>query len=621
MNGDLDLLHQYTRDNSQDAFTALVNRHVNLVYSAALRQVRSPQLAEEIAQSVFADLARNAGSLARGGNAPSSGSLTPWLYAVTRRTAIDAIRKESRRRLREQIAVEMNEMNATANDWTQIAPLLDDAMTALEEIDRTAVLLRYFENKSLREVGEALGASEDAAQKRVSRAVEKLREFFSKRNVTVGAAGLTVLISANAVQSAPVGLAVAISAAALAGTAVSASTVIAATKTIAMTTIQKTIIGATLAAAVGTGVFEAHQASQLREQNQTLQQQQAPLAEQIRRLSEERDDALKRLALLSARPTPHRPAPIIHIVAGTNAPAQYADPTNLYARFKDKMPKLTPAQVEAYLKDYRTNAATLLAAYRTSGDPALLQEAMQNYPNDPQVAFAAVFDKDLSPEQQRQWLNAFEQSAPDNALANYLSALNYFNSGEIDQGLQELTAASGKPLNDYDLNSVQADEEAYLSAGYSAAEAGLISTSGLVLPQVSQEKKLGQDLVDLANAYSQSGDQASAQAVLQMTMNIGQNVASQSSSVGYINQLVGVAIEKFALNAMNPNTSYGDNGQTVQDQLNQIAQNRAATSGLIQQAQSLMTQMSDQDWINYDNRRMVFGEVAADQWLVSKYGQ
>jgi len=203
MTSDWDLLGQFARENSQDAFADIVRRLLDLVYSAALRQIRSPQLAEEVAQSVFADLARDAGKLK-----PDT-LLTGWLYVVTRRTAIDVIRNESRRQLGEQIAVEMNTMNATADEWTQIEPLLDDAMAALDETDRSAILLRFFENKSLREVGEALGASEDAAQKRVSRAVERLREFFSKRNVTVGAGGLVVLISANAVQSAPVGLATA----------------------------------------------------------------------------------------------------------------------------------------------------------------------------------------------------------------------------------------------------------------------------------------------------------------------------------------------------------------------------------------------------------------------------
>ncbi len=301
MTSDLDLLRQFARENAQDAFGEIVRRHLNLVYSAALRQVRSPQLAEEVAQSVFADLARSVGKILHGGDASSPKTLTPWLYAVTRRTAIDVVRKESRRQLREQIAVEMNNMNATANEWTQIEPLLDDAMAALDETDRSAVLLRYFENKSLREVGEALNASEDAAQKRVSRAVERLREFFTKRNVTIGASGLAVLISGNAVQSAPIGLAGAISTAvALAGTTVSTSTAIAATKVIAMTTLQKTVIGAALAAAVGTGAYEAHQASQLQGQVQTLQQQQAPLAEQIRELQRERDDATNQVAGLLA---------------------------------------------------------------------------------------------------------------------------------------------------------------------------------------------------------------------------------------------------------------------------------------------------------------------------------
>jgi len=277
MTSDLDLLGRYARQNSQDAFAEIVRRHLNLVYFAARRQVRSPQLAEEIAQSVFADLARGAGKLR-----PDT-ILTAWLYAVTRRTAIDAIRKESRRQLREQIAVEMTNMNATSADWTQIEPLLDDAMAALDETDRSAILLRYFENKNLREVGEALGASEDAAQKRVSRAVERLREFFSKRNVTIGASGLAVLISANAVQSAPIGLAATILTATL-----------ATTQTIGMTMIHKILITGLAAAAVGTGIYAFHLQSQIG----LLQQQQALLGQQIEKLSRERDEATNQLATL-----------------------------------------------------------------------------------------------------------------------------------------------------------------------------------------------------------------------------------------------------------------------------------------------------------------------------------
>ena len=294
MTDDLNLLGQYAQNRAQDAFTEIVRRHVDLVYSAALRQVRSPQLAEEVAQSVFTDLARNAGKLK-----PDT-VLTAWLYQVTRRTAIDVVRRESRRQLREQIAVEMNAMNATASDWTHVEPFLDEAMHTLDETDRAAVLLRYFENKSFREVGQTLGTSDDAAQKRVSRAVERLRDFFSKRGVTVSASGLVVVIAANAVQAAPVGLVATISTAAvLAGTAVQTSTAIA-TKVIAMTTLQKTLVTATVAVLAGAGIYEARQALQLREQNHALQQQQVSLADQIRQLQRERDEMTNRLVALQA---------------------------------------------------------------------------------------------------------------------------------------------------------------------------------------------------------------------------------------------------------------------------------------------------------------------------------
>jgi len=291
MTSDAQLLRDYAEAKSQDAFTELVRRHLDLVYSAALRQVRSPQLAEEISQSVFADLARAADKLK-----PDT-VLTAWLYQVARRTAIDVIRRESRRQARERLAVEMAAMN-TATDWNHIAPLLEDAMETLDETDRTAILLRYFENKSLREVGQSLGTSDDAAQKRVTRAVERLREFFSKRGVTIGAGGLVVLISANAVHAAPVTLLPAISTTVLAGTTVHTSTVIA-TKAIAMTLIQKTLVTATVVIVAGAGIYEAHKATQLRTEVQTLQQHQSSLAGQFKQLQQDRDDATNQLASLA----------------------------------------------------------------------------------------------------------------------------------------------------------------------------------------------------------------------------------------------------------------------------------------------------------------------------------
>src|SRR6266404_8900102 len=202
---DHDLLRQYAEKHSQEAFTALVTRHVNLVYSVALRRVRSSHLAEEVSQSVFTDLARNAGKLR-----PDT-VLGAWLHSVAYRTAVDVVRGESRRQAREQKATEMAAMDSIPSDWSLIEDLLDEGMDTLDETDRSAIVLRYFENKSLREVGATLGTSDDAAQKRVSRALERLREFFAKHGVAIGAGGLVVVITANAVQAAPVGLAVTIS--------------------------------------------------------------------------------------------------------------------------------------------------------------------------------------------------------------------------------------------------------------------------------------------------------------------------------------------------------------------------------------------------------------------------
>lgn len=275
---DLDLLGKFTRDQSQDAFTALVKRHLGLVYSAALRQVRSPQLAEEVAQSVFTDLARSAPRLK-----PDT-VLSAWLYEVTRRTAINVVRGEARRRLREQIALEMNAMNANADDWMQIEPLLDEAMHALDDADRTAVLLRFFENKSLREVGETLGTTDDTARKRVNRAIERLREFFAKRGLTVGASGLVMTISGNAVQAAPVGLDLAISSVAVLG-----GTTLATTGTgfgaslielMASTKVKTAAITAAIGIGAGTCVLLQEQAiANMRRDNRDLIAQLASLAE------------------------------------------------------------------------------------------------------------------------------------------------------------------------------------------------------------------------------------------------------------------------------------------------------------------------------------------------------
>ena len=297
---DAQLLRAYAERGAEAAFAEIVARHTDLVYSAALRQVYSPDLARDVTQSVFTDLAGKARTISATLNPEAS--LVGWLYRGTRFAARDLYRNETRRTQRERQAMAQLQTDSDTGVppvWSEIAPHLDTALDELDDTDRDAVLLRYFKNQDLRTVGATLGISDDAAQKRVSRAVERLREFFAKRGVTVGASGLAVVISANAVQAAPVGLALTISTAAtLTGTTLATTATVTATKAIAMTALQKTIVTATIAVLAGAGIYEARQAAQLREQVQTLQQQQAPLAEQIQQLQSEREDSARQLAAL-----------------------------------------------------------------------------------------------------------------------------------------------------------------------------------------------------------------------------------------------------------------------------------------------------------------------------------
>jgi uncharacterized protein (TIGR03435 family) len=220
-NDDMELVRQYAGQQSESAFATLVARHVNLVYSAALRQAASPQLAEEIAQTVFIILARKAGSLN-----PQT-ILSGWLYRTTRFTAGAALKREARRQRREQEACMQSTLDDHPMDaaWQELSPLLDEAMAQLRDKDRDAIVLRYFENKSLREVGDALGLQERAAQKRVARGLEKLHAFFARCGVSSTTAIIANAVSAHSIQTAPVVLAKSITAVAVAkGAAASGST-------------------------------------------------------------------------------------------------------------------------------------------------------------------------------------------------------------------------------------------------------------------------------------------------------------------------------------------------------------------------------------------------------------
>ena len=292
---DAQLLREYAICGEDAAFSELVHRHTNLVYSAALRQVGSPETAAEIAQNVFLGLARGAQSLAP--RLPEEASLAGWLCRSTRNLSLNFRRDEFRRQSRHRKVMEqLVTTSEDAPDWERLCRVLDDAMSELNEADYDLLVLRFYKSLDYRRVGAAMGLSDDSAQKRVSRALEKLRQLLTRRGIPTSAAALSVVIAANAVHAAPAGLAVTISSAALASAAPPASTLIAATKAIAMTALQKSIVAATVVALAGMEFYQARQASQLHEQVQTLQQQQGPLAAQNHQLLQERDDLARQLS-------------------------------------------------------------------------------------------------------------------------------------------------------------------------------------------------------------------------------------------------------------------------------------------------------------------------------------
>jgi RNA polymerase sigma factor (sigma-70 family) len=284
---DQELLRDYTEHRSESAFAELVRRHIDFVYSAARRMVGDQHLAEDVTQEVFLVLAQNAETLA------DHPVISGWMHRTAKNLASNKIRSDARRRARERKAAAMNEFSSAEPEvWERIAPHLDTALEELSEPDRNALLLRHFERKSAREIGHVLGISEEAAQKRVHRAVERLRLSFAKQGITVGASGLSILISSNAIQAAPAGLcaAITIARASAAATTFCATTSATATQAIAMTTIQKTLCATTILLALGTGGYQAQRVFELKSDLKDLHRQYASIsleAETVRRAKDE----------------------------------------------------------------------------------------------------------------------------------------------------------------------------------------------------------------------------------------------------------------------------------------------------------------------------------------------
>ncbi|HVM62194.1 MAG TPA: sigma-70 family RNA polymerase sigma factor [Verrucomicrobiae bacterium] len=255
MMGDWELLQAYVKHRSDAVFAELVRRHLDWVYSAALRQTRDPHLAEDVAQSVFVLLARKADKL-RPGTIVSG-----WLFRTTLFVAASAIRAERRRKIREEKAVAMAPLTTSCPEddipWNQLTPHLDQSVAALSKTDRSAILLRFYEQKSLREVGQQLGLSEDAAKKRVTRAIEKLRKSLTRRGAVLSATALAVEMAEHSVQAVPTSFATTVLQTATASTSASAVLPQLARETLRAWRIAKLSLASGIAVVALTGAFLA----------------------------------------------------------------------------------------------------------------------------------------------------------------------------------------------------------------------------------------------------------------------------------------------------------------------------------------------------------------------------
>lgn len=262
MTEDARLLRHYAVNGSEAAFAELVERHANLVYSVALRGVNGDaHLARDVAQVVFTDLARRAGSLSE------HTVLGGWLHRHTFFTAAKAVRAQRRRHAREQVAVAMQNLNDDAEGaWRQLAPVLDEAMSRLGGREGNAIVLRFFEDRPFRAVGEALGVSEDTARKRVERALAVLRTLLVRRGVVLPAAVLAATLGTRAISAAPVGLALQLAQTSTIAAAASTTggTFASLLNFFAMTKLQTSVLGLLFLAGTATPLLFNSQSTSLR---------------------------------------------------------------------------------------------------------------------------------------------------------------------------------------------------------------------------------------------------------------------------------------------------------------------------------------------------------------------
>ncbi len=502
----MQLLQEYAAGRSEQAFTTLVSRHINLVYSAALRSINNPSQAEEITQSVFLTLAQKARGMNR------NTILSGWLYQTARLTASNFIRGENRRLEREHRA----HLESTMNDpepeaWPRVGPMLDEAMAQLPDKDRNAIVLRFFEGKPLRAVGDALGSSEDAAKMRVNRALDKLRDFFHSRGITMSATALATAIAENSIQAAPAGLAAAVAAGALKGSA-AASLLTLIKGALSMTTSAK--IGITLGVCVATTVIglqyqqissQTHVVKDLQTQVAQLAPQVASnqeMAAQVEQLKAQNAAYAKTIDTMKHDVAKARSHASEAIAAKTTAAAKQTDAKSngMQDMFKD--PAVLAALKDSQLVMFKKQYSGFVKAMNMTPDQAdqfynvLLDqgskgiEMLQGGKMDPTAMATSQDDlKNLLGEDGMTKFNDYTQNVAAQTM------LDLYKGNFVDN---PLTPTQEKQL----METMQtANQSAAAPSQADIAKASQGDISGMMEQQMQRQQQINQTILDQAAAY------------------------------------------------------------------------------------------------------------------------
>ena len=312
---------------------------------------------------------------------------------------------------------------------------------------------------------------------------------------------------------------------------------------------------------------------------------------------------------------PSAPTGVTPLISPPAAPAEPPPKTVLQrlVSHDTNVFKLSPAEVQKFLTQNASNAECLLAAFNVTSDKEHLREARRRHPTNALV-LATALAVGVRPEERRELIEQFKRAAPENPLADYLSARDHLKNRQPELALEDFRAASGKAaLQDFTIKRVQGVEEMYLGAGYSAAEAKALAMSGVQLPTFRHLRELGRDLSALQREYASADDTASAEALTKMGLGLAAHVSNGQAGT-LLGQMIGGVLEREFLNGLDPAASYDFLALPVGERLAQLREQDRAIRASAQFFEQWMRSANDAQVVSYFDRLKLYGETAALQW-------